>query len=149
VLSNAGEASAPLLEQAKFVGFFCIALDELFQVQVAGLKDQVAAGMGVTYPDGLSPLEHLRLIRARVAELVDRLSALFVEDLVPSLAAAGIRFSSYVDLDQEDLEYLNEVFEERVFPVLTPLAVDPGHPFPYISNLSLNLAITVRDPATG
>ncbi len=149
VLSNAGDASAPLLERAKFVGFFSIALDELFQVQVAGLKDQVAAGIGVTYPDGLSPLEQLRLIRARVAELVDRLSALFVEDLVPSLAAAGIRFSSYVDLDQEDLEYLNGVFEQRVFPVLTPLAVDPGHPFPYISNLSLNLAITVRDPATG
>jgi polyphosphate kinase len=149
VLSNAGDASTPLLERAKFVGFFSMYLDELFQVQVAGLKDQVAAHMGVTYPDGLSPVEQLRLIHARVAELVDRLSELFTEDLVPALAAAGIRFSSYVDLDPEDLAHLNHVFEERVFPVLTPLAVDPGHPFPYISNLSLNLAITVRDPATG
>ena len=149
VLSNAGDASAPLLERAKFVGFFSMALDELFQVQVAGLKDQVAAGMGVTYPDGLSPVEQLRLIRARVEELVERVSELFVDDLVPALASAGIRFSSYLDLHHEDRTYLNRVFEQRVFPVLTPLAVDPGHPFPYISNLSLNLAITVRDPATG
>src|SRR5581483_11571552 len=133
VLSNAGDASTPLLERAKF----------------AGLKDQVAAGMGDIYPDGLSPVEQLRLIRGRVAELVGRLSELFIDDLVPALAAAGIRFSSYLDLDPEDLAYLNGVFEQRVFPVLTPLAVDPGHPFPYISNLSLNLAITVRDPGSG
>ncbi|HZQ86127.1 MAG TPA: polyphosphate kinase 1 [Acidimicrobiales bacterium] len=149
VLSNAGDASTPLLERAKFVGFFSMYLDELFQVQVAGLKDQVAAGMGDIYPDGLSPVEQLRLIRGRVAELVGRLSELFIDDLVPALAAAGIRFSSYLDLDPEDLAYLNGVFEQRVFPVLTPLAVDPGHPFPYISNLSLNLAITVRDPGSG
>src|SRR5581483_10449028 len=133
VLSNAGDASTPLLERAKF----------------AGLKDQVAAGMGDIYPDGLSPVEQLRLIRGRVAELVGRLSELFIDDLVPALAAAGIRFSSYLDLDPEVLAYLNGVFEQRVFPVLTPLAVDPGHPFPYISNLSLNLAITVRDPGSG
>ena len=149
VLSNAGDASVPLLERAKFVAFFSSYLDELFQVQVAGLKDQVAAGIGITYPDGLSPIEQLRLIRARVAELVDRLSELFVEDLVPALAAAGIRFSSFQELGADDLAYLDGVFERRVFPVLTPLAVDPGHPFPYISNLSLNLAITVRDPETG
>jgi len=149
VLSNAGDASQPLLERAKFVAFFSSYLDELYQVQVAGLKDQVAAGIGITYPDGLSPIEQLRLIRARVAELVDRMSELFVDDLVPSLAGAGIRFSSYSDLGEEDLAYLDGVFEGRVFPVLTPLAVDPGHPFPYISNLSLNLAITVRDPETG
>src|SRR5579871_1284031 len=108
VLSNAGDVSTPLLERAKFVGFFSTYLDELFQVQVAGLKDQVAAGMGVTYPDGLSAVEQLRLIRARVIELVDRQSDLFVDDLVPALAAAGIRFSSYLDLDHDDLAYLNE-----------------------------------------
>jgi polyphosphate kinase len=148
VLSNAGNPSFPLLERARFVAFFSSYLDELFQVQVAGLKDQVAAGMTPTYPDGLSPVDQLRLIRDRVDELVARQSELFVDDLVPALAAAGIRFSSLAELDAEDLAYLDEVFERRVFPVLTPLAVDPGHPFPYISNLSLNLAITVRDPAT-
>src|SRR6516164_8660096 len=148
VLSNAGNPSFPLLERARFVAFFSSYLDELFQVQVAGLKDQVAAGMNPTYPDGLSPIDQLRLIRDRVDELVARQSELFVDDLVPALAAAGIRFSSLGDLDADDLAYLDEVFERRVFPVLTPLAVDPGHPFPYISNLSLNLAITVRDPAT-
>jgi polyphosphate kinase len=149
VLSNAGHPSVPLLERAKFVAFFSSYLDELFQVQVAGLKDQVAAGIGITYPDGLTPIDQLRLIRDRVAELVGRQSELFVADLVPALAAAGIRFSSFDELDAEDLAYIDGVFEQRVFPVLTPLAVDPGHPFPYISNLSLNLAIFVRDPTTG
>ncbi len=150
VLSNAGDARIPLLERAKFVAFFSSYLDELFQVQVAGLKDQLAAGLGASNsPDGLSPAAQLALIRGRVADLVERQSDLFVRDLVPGLAAAGIRFSGYRDLDDEDLAYLDGVFEHRIFPVLTPLAVDPGHPFPYISNLSLNLAITVRDPTTG
>ena len=150
VLSNAGDAAIPLLERCKFVAFFSSYLDELFQVQVAGLKDQLAAGLGGTpSPDGLSANDQLRLIAERVAELVDRQSELFVHDLVPALGAAGIRFSGYLDLDDEDLAYLDGVFEHRVFPVLTPLAVDPGHPFPYISNLSLNLAITVCDPITG
>ncbi|GAC1595334.1 MAG: polyphosphate kinase 1 [Acidimicrobiales bacterium] len=148
VLSQAADAEIPLLERAKFVAFFSSYLDELFQVQVAGLKDQVAAGLGVTSPDGLAPIEQLRLISDRVTELVDRQSELFVADLVPALAAAGIRFSSYDELVPEDLAYLDGVFEHRIYPVLTPLAVDPGHPFPYISNLSLNLAITVRDPTT-
>src|SRR5580704_17458112 len=150
VLSNAGDARVPLLERAKFVAFFSSYLDELFQVQVAGLKDQMDAGLhAATFPDGLSPAEQVRLIHDSVTELVDDQSRLFSDDLVPALAAAGIRFSSYEDLDGEDLAYLDGVFEHRVFPVLTPLAVDPGHPFPAISNLSLNLAITVRDPTTG
>ena len=148
VLSEAGDSRIRLLERAKFVAFFSSYLDELFQVQVAGLKDQLAAGLGVTSPDGLTPADQLRLIHERVTELVTRQSELFIEDLVPALAAAGIRFGSYDDLDSEDLAYLDGVFEHRIFPVLTPLAVDPGHPFPYISNLSLNLAITVRDPVT-
>jgi polyphosphate kinase len=150
VLSNAGDARVPLLERAKFVAFFSSYLDELFQVQVAGLKDQMAAGLGssTTSPDGLTPAEQLRLIRERVMELVDRQSELFIDDLVPALAAAGIRFSSFAELDGEDLAYLDGVFDHRIYPVLTPLAVDPSHPFPYISNLSLNLAITVSDPET-
>jgi polyphosphate kinase len=148
VLAQATDSALPLLERAKFVAFTSQYLDELFQVQVAGLKDQMAAGLGATSPDGLGPFEQLRLIRNRVGELVDRQSRIFLDDLAPGLAAAGIRFSDYDELDADDLEYLVGVFEERIFPVLTPLAVDPGHPFPYISNLSLNLAITVRDPTT-
>ncbi|MHB8465887.1 MAG: polyphosphate kinase 1 [Acidimicrobiales bacterium] len=148
VLSNGADRRVPLLERARFVAFFSSYLDELFQVQVAGLKDQYAARLGVTSPDGLSPAAQLRLIHDRVTELVGRQSALFVDDLVPALAAAGIRFSSYDELDEDDLAYLDGVFDNRIFPALTPLAVDPGHPFPYISNLSLNLAITVRDPNT-
>ena len=149
VLSQAADQSLALLERAKFVAFCSQYIDELFQVQVAGLKDQMAAGLGATSPDGLGPLEQLRLIRNRVKALVGRQSAIFLEDLAPALAAAGIRFSEYTDLDADDRTFLDEVFENRIFPVLTPLAVDPGHPFPYISNLSLNLAITVRDPTTG
>ncbi|HWW52328.1 MAG TPA: RNA degradosome polyphosphate kinase [Acidimicrobiales bacterium] len=149
VLSNGGDQRIPLLERARFVAFFSSYLDELFQVQVAGLKDQVAAGLGATSPDGLSPVDQLRLIHDRLSELVQRQSELFVDDLVPALASAGIRFSSYDELDETDCAYLDGVFEHRIFPVITPLAVDPGHPFPYISNLSLNLAITVRDEGTG
>src|SRR6202035_4629181 len=98
---------------------------------------------------GLGPLDQLRLIRNRLGELVELQSRVFVEELVPGLAAAGIRFSDYAELDADDRQFLDEVFDTRIFPVLTPLAVDPGHPFPYISNLSLNLAIIVRDPSGG
>jgi polyphosphate kinase len=148
VLAQAGDANLPLLERAKFVAFCSQYVDELFQVQVAGLKDQMAAGLGATYPDGLGPLEQLRLIRDRITELVDAQSRIFLEQLAPALASAGIVFNDYRELDADDREFLDDVFDRRIFPVLTPLAVDPGHPFPYISNLSLNLAITVRDPAS-
>jgi polyphosphate kinase len=148
VLSQAADSSLPLLERARFVAFCSQYIDELFQVQVAGLKDQMAAGLGATYPDGLGPLDQLRLIRNRVSSLVERQARLFIDELVPGLASAGIRLQDYDDLDVDDIAFLDEVFEDRIFPVLTPLAVDPGHPFPYISNLSLNLAITVRDPTT-
>jgi polyphosphate kinase len=149
VLAEGADPNVPLLERAKFVAFVSQYIDELFQVQVAGLKDQIAAGLGATSPDGLGPVEQLRLIGARVIELVELQSRLFLDELVPALAAAGIRFSDFTELDDDDHAYLDEFFDSRIFPVLTPLAVDPGHPFPYISNLSLNLAITVRDATTG
>ena len=149
VLAQAADPSVPLLERAKFVAFVSQYIDELFQVQVAGLKDQIAAGLGATSPDGLGPLEQLRLIRNRTIELVELQSRIFREDLAPALARAGVHFIDYADLDADDRRFLDDVFEARIFPVLTPLAVDPGHPFPYISNLSLNLAITVRDASTG
>ncbi|MCU1486314.1 MAG: ppk [Actinomycetia bacterium] len=149
VLSLADVHDTPLLERAKFLAIFCQNLDEFFQVRVAGLKDQVAAGLGVMSADGLRPEEQLAVIRERVLELVGHEERIFLDEVVPTLAEAGIRLCDWSDLDADDHAHLGEVFESQVFPVLTPLAVDPGHPFPYISNLSLNLGVLVRDPLTG
>ncbi len=146
VLALAEDARIPLLERAKFLAIFGQNLDEFFQVRVAGLKDQVAAGVGGSSPDGRTSAQQLLDIRDRLDELLPRMQAAFLDRLTPALADAGIRLSSWADLDDEDEKFLVETFEERIFPVLTPLAVDPGHPFPYISNLSLNLAVIVRDP---
>ena len=147
VLALAEDEANPVLERAKFLAIFGQNLDEFFMVRVAGLKDRVAAGLGAASPDGLGPQDQLRAIRDRVAELVDRQAATFLRAVVPALDAVGIRLSSWEALDDDDRQHLVRVFEEQIFPVLTPLAVDPGHPFPYISNLSLNLALIVRDPA--
>ena len=148
LLDLAEDASLPLLERVKFLAIFSELLDEFFQVRVAGLEDQVAAGVRTRSVDGLRPTEQLRVIRTRVEELVAREDRIFLDQVVPALSAAGIRLSSWSSLDDEDRGYLVDVFEREIFPVLTPLAVDPGHPFPYISNLSLNLVVEVEDPVT-
>lgn len=149
VLALAEDARVPLLERAKFIAIFCQNLDEFFQVRVAGLKDQVAAGVTRLSPDGRTPAQQLLDIRDRLDTVLPSMHAVFLDQVAPALAAAGIRLSSWGDLDEDDEKYLVSTFEERIFPVLTPLAVDPGHPFPYISNLSLNLAVIVRDPDDG
>ena len=149
VLELGADVTVPLLERAKFCAIFSQNLDEFFQVRVAGLADQVAAGLTRTSPDGLTPKEQLAAVLAKVGDLVRRAEHLFLDELVPALADVGIVFSSWHQLDDDDRLYLVEEFETRIFPVLTPLAVDPGHPFPYISNLSLNLAVVLRDPHTG
>jgi polyphosphate kinase len=149
VLTLAEDSRLPLLERAKFLAIFSTNLDEFFQVRVAALKDQLAAGLPATAPDGMSPLDQLTAIREVVERHLERLSKAFLAEVVPALAEAGIRLSDWESLDDDDREYLVEVFERRIFPVLTPLAVDPGHPFPHISDLSLNLAVIVHDPATG
>ena len=149
VLALAEDRNQPVLERAKFLAIFSEHLDEFFQVRVAALKDQIEAGVSPTSPDGLTALDQLREIRSRVGDLVKRLSKTFLDDVVPQLASAGIVLSDWATLDDDDREFLVQVFDERIFPVLTPLAVDPGHPFPYISNLSLNLAVSVFDPETG
>ena len=149
VLALSSNPDVPLLERAKFVAIFSQNLDEFFQVRVAGLKDQVAAGLGKLTADGRSAAQQLRDIHQRLAGLVQTAERVFLDQLVPALAEVGIVFSRYEDLDDDDRAYLDTVFEERIFPVLTPLAVDPGHPFPYISDLSLNLAVVVNDPVTG
>ncbi len=148
VLALAGDANVPLLERAKFLAIFSQNLDEFFQVRVAGLKDQVAAGVSTTTPDGRTPAQQLLDIRDQVERLDKTALGVFVDEIVPALHSVGIVFSSWDELDDDDRKYLDEVFDERIFPVLTPLAVDPGHPFPYISDLSLNLAVVVRDPVT-
>ena len=149
VLSLAADERVPLLEQAKFLAIFSQNLDEFFQVRVAGLKEQVSAGIGTTSPDGRTPAQQLLEVRQRVEALSDWQQHLFLDSVAPGLAANGIRLSSWDELDDDDEKFMVETFEQRIFPVLTPLAVDPGHPFPYISNLSLNLAVLLRDPVTG
>ena len=149
VLALAGDGRVPLLERAKFLAIFSQNLDEFFQVRVAALKDQVAAGVSGTSPDGRTSAQQLLDIRDRLDLLLPQMQARFLAGVAPDLAAAGIKLSSWGDLDEDDEKFLVETFEERIFPVLTPLAVDPGHPFPYISNLSLNLAVIVRDPDAG
>jgi polyphosphate kinase len=149
VLALAADADVPLLERAKFLAIFSQNLDEFFQVRVAGLKDQVAAGLNTTTPDGRSPGQQLLEVRERVEQLVAEMERIFLAEVAPGLAEVGIVFSGWGELDEDDRKFLVEVFEDRIFPVLTPLAVDPGHPFPWISHLSLNLAVIVRDPVSG
>jgi polyphosphate kinase len=146
VLALAEDDRVPLLERAKFLAIFAQNLDEFFQVRVAGLKDQVAAGVTATSPDGRTASAQLLDIKDRLDALLPRMQRAFLDRVGPALADAGIRLSSWSELDEDDEKFLVETFETRIFPVLTPLAVDPGHPFPYISNLSLNLAVVVRDP---
>ncbi len=149
VLALAEDPGTPLLERAKFLGIFGQNLDEFFQVRVSGLKEQASAGVGVATPEGMTPREQLSAIRERVAEQVDRAGALLTEEILPALDKAGVRIVAWDELEGDDRAALDRQFRERIFPVLTPLSVDPSHPFPYISSLSLNLAAVVRDPMTG
>jgi polyphosphate kinase len=150
VLALAEDAALPLLERLKFVAIFSQNLDEFFQVRVSGLQEQVEAGVSKRSPDDRTPAEQLRGIRERAQELSDTAAELFAAELMPALEKERIRIVRSVEaLDPADLAFLEQEFVERIFPVLTPLSVDPAHPFPYISNLSLNLAAMVRDPMTG
>jgi polyphosphate kinase len=149
VLALAANPEQPLLERLKFLAIFCSNTDELFEVRVAGLKDQQAAGVASTAPDGLSVADQLRAVRKEMESLVEERRHLLFDVVLPALRERGVVLCRWSDLDGESRGVLRGVFEERIFPVLTPLAVDPGHPFPYISNLSLNLAVIVGDPQTG
>ncbi|MBW4575495.1 MAG: polyphosphate kinase 1 [Aphanothece sp. CMT-3BRIN-NPC111] len=149
VLHEAIDPRTPLLERLKFMAIFSSNLDEFFMVRVAGLKQQVEANVSKLPPDGRTPSEQLDLISQRLRPMVIQQHQHFEQALRPLLAREGIHLLDYVDLSQEQRTYLQNYFEEQIFPVLTPLAVDPSHPFPYISNLSLNLAVVVKDPETG
>ncbi len=149
VLAIAEDPNLPLLERARFLSIWASNLDEFYMVRVAGLKELEAFGAHGNSPDGLGPTEQLSLIREETERQYARAHRTFAEDVSPGLAAAGVTLDDYDNLDDEDRSYLDDIFRERVFPVVTPLAVDPAHPFPYISNLSLNLAVLVRNSETG
>src|SRR5690349_2707250 len=149
VLALAADASLPLLERTRFCAIFSRNLDEFFMVRVAGLLDQIEAGVPVTSPDARRPQQTLSEVRERVLELTARQSKLWKRDLSVALEEAGISVGQVEDCTKAELEELGQRFEQEVFPILTPLAVGPGQPFPYISGLSLSLGLFVRDPKTG
>jgi polyphosphate kinase len=149
VLALARETSVPLLERIKFCAIFCSNLDEFYQVRVAALKGQVAAGVQATSSDGLSPTRQLNEIAHRVDHLVAEHENLLMNELFPPLAKHGIVICRWEDLTQDERVNMQLFFERQLFPVLTPLAVDPSHPFPYISNMAISLGVLVRDSATG
>jgi polyphosphate kinase len=149
VLDRAADPTLPLLERARNCAYFSSNLDEFFQVRVAGLLDQVAAGLPVLSPDGRTPQQTLAEIRARASELTAAQAKLWKRDLRPALAGAGVVVGDVDDCNRKERAELETLFESQIFPMLTPLAVGPGQPFPYISALSLSLAIFVRDPETG
>ncbi len=148
VLHEAMDDRTPLLERLKFLAIFSSNLDEYFMVRVAALREQLAAGVVDRAPDGLSAQAQLDLISQKLHPLVTKQHQHFEDVLRPQLAEHGIHLLDYIDLDPEQRTYLQHYFEEQIFPVLTPLAVDPAHPFPHISNLSISLAVMVKDPDT-
>ena len=148
VLALAEDPNTPLLERAKFLAIFATNLDEFYMVRVAGLKRQVVAGVSQRSPDGLTPREQLTDIAAKAIPLAERHGLLFCNTIQPELTEAGIQVLRWKDIDDVQRKEMDEIFEKQIFPVVTPLAVDPSHPFPYISNLSLNLAVLVSDPTT-
>jgi polyphosphate kinase len=148
VLHEACDTRTPLLERLKFLAIFSSNLDEFFMVRVAALKQQVEAKVNLLTADGRTPQQQLDDIRLTLSPQVTKQHQHFEQVLRSQLASHGIHILDYIDLNQKQRNYLDNYFEEQVFPVLTPLAVDPSHPFPYISNLSLNLAVVVKNPDT-
>jgi len=149
VLELAEDPELPLLERVRFMAIFASNLDEFFMVRVAGLKRRITAGVAVRAASGLLPREVLEAIWSTSAALMERHGRLLHKEILPALAAESIELLRWDELTSEEQAQTHGVFRERVFPVLTPLAVDPAHPFPYISGLSLNLAVMVRNPETG
>ncbi|MCL4870421.1 MAG: polyphosphate kinase 1 [Anaerolineae bacterium] len=149
VLEEASDPSQPLLERAKFLAIFANLLDEFFMVRVSGLKQQLYLGIVDTPADGLTPRAQLTLISRAVNEMVQQQMSCWNNEIWPQLSEAGIQILTYDEFKKKQQRRLRSYFEEEIYPVLTPLAFDPGHPFPHISNLSINLAVVIRDPDTG
>lgn len=144
VLHEAMDDRTPLLERLKFLSIFSSNLDEYFMVRVAATKQQIEANVSKRTPDGRTPSEQLLAISERLRPMFTQMHRYFNDELLPQMQSNGIFLLKYDELTNRQTAYLKEYFEEQVFPVITPLAVDPGHPFPYISNLSLNLAVVIR-----
>lgn len=149
VFELAKSPDSPLLERAKFLAIFSSNLDEFFMVRVATLKRRIATGLALKGPTGEQPKEVLASVLAQVKSMVTDHAEFFRDDVAPKLLDEGIEIVDWEKLTTEEREYLDTLFTDRVFPVLTPLSVDPSHPFPYISGLSLNLAILVKNPENG
>ncbi|HEY0278816.1 MAG TPA: RNA degradosome polyphosphate kinase, partial [Solirubrobacterales bacterium] len=149
VLELAEDAEVPLLERLRFCSIYASNLDEFYMVRVAGLFDQMEAGIDARGPDGLRPVELIDRIQARVLELDRRLQAVFGGELRPKLEDEQIRIVGLGDANEEEQRQIHRRFHEQVFPALTPLVIGLGRPFPYISNLSLSLAVLLRDPESG
>jgi polyphosphate kinase len=148
VLAMAADPQFPLLERLKYLAIFSSNLDEFFMVRVSGLRDQVQTGMVTRGSDGWTPSETLEAIAKHVGPTIEHQVRVFLDEVSPAMAQAGIRIADISELNSQERDFLRDYFQRQVFPVLTPLAVDPSHPFPYISNLSLSLAVTVRYPGT-
>ncbi|WP_398333836.1 polyphosphate kinase, partial [Vulcanococcus sp.] len=149
VLNQALSEHTPLLEQAKFSAIFSNNLDEFFMVRVASLKSQVEAGVQTLSDDGLTPTQQLAKVREALNPLLEQQQAHYRLYLKHQLAEVGVQLLDYARLNSKQQQWVNTYFQNAIFPVLTPLAVDPAHPFPFISNLSLNIAALIRDPDSG
>ena len=148
VLELAEDKTTPLLERCRFLSIFSSNLDDFFMIRVATLKRKLESGVTKANSAGYSPIELMSEISKKTQSLIKRQSECFQNDIRVKLAEAGISFIKWKEQDDEEKNYINKIFTDRIFPVLTPLAVDPAHPFPYISGLSLNLAVLVRKPDT-
>ncbi|HMJ16481.1 MAG TPA: RNA degradosome polyphosphate kinase, partial [Polyangiaceae bacterium] len=149
VLDQACDTRWPLLERVKFLAIFGSNLDEFFMIRVAGLHEQLESGVGVDAADGMSVREQLAKIRSVVTEQIRLAEHVLQTDLLAALAREGVRLLRWKELSADAQRWAREHFFKHVFPVLTPLAVDPAHPFPFLSNLSLSLAVEALDPVTG
>ncbi|MCX6450029.1 MAG: RNA degradosome polyphosphate kinase, partial [Actinobacteria bacterium] len=148
VLELAEDKSIPLLERCRFLAIFSANLDDFFMIRVASVKRKIETGVTSKNTAGFSPADLLSEISKKTEELIARQSKCFHEDVLPALVKNGIELTSWEQLSNDEKSYANNIFTNRIFPVLTPLAVDPSHPFPYISGLSLNLAVLVKKPDT-
>ncbi|MCP4168500.1 MAG: polyphosphate kinase 1 [Chloroflexi bacterium] len=149
VLEEAMDESHPLLERVKFLSIFNNNLDEYFMIRVSGLRQQLQVGTIEAPPDGMTPAEQLVRIRRTLEPVLEQLLSCWRDDVFPKLKQEGIRILRYDELKGKQRKLLRKYFKQELFPALTPLAFDPGHPFPHISNLSLNLAVVIRDPEGG
>lgn len=149
VLEEAFDERNPLLERVKFLAIFAANLDEFFMIRVSGVKHQIAAGVKKRSPDGMTPEEQLFAIHQAILPLVEQKRTLWLEELLPRLRSHGIYVYDYDQLDNDQRAAMSDYFDNQIFPVLTPLAIDPSHPFPHISNLSLNLAVVIHDEEHG